>query len=175
MQAAANNPAFIAGPGQDNRTGTITEKNAGIAVLPVYTCRKRFRPNEQDFHFRPIPDIVVRHIQPIGKPGTGGIDVVGKTIFSPQLRLHETGGGWHDHVGGNGGNDDQIQFLRIDTGDSQRPSSRLGRQLIVLFTATGDMATPDTSSRCDPFIRSFNHLLKFSIGDNSLGQAGSCA
>ena len=37
-----------------------------------------------------------------------------------------------------GGDNDQIQFFRIDTGDGQRPATGLGRQLIVLLTGAGD-------------------------------------
>ncbi len=104
----------------------------------------------------------------IHKAGADRLHVERRGVGRADLRLHQTGRGWHRLVGRGRADDDQIDLFGSDSGAFQclfRGCRTHGRGCVV---GTGNMPFPNTGARPDPFVRGINHLFEVGVGQDSL-------
>ncbi len=82
--------------------------------------------------------------------------------------LQNAGGGWKNHVRGDGGDDDHVQVRRFDAGHVKCPAGGSTRHIGGLFIVSRDASFTDSGPGNNPFIRGFNHFFQVMVGSDGL-------
>ena len=160
----------------NNRTGTIAEKDAAATVAPIYDARKRLRTNHKGFcplvDLRPAASLLNR----IHEPGACGLKIVSAGTFASKSSLHQTCRGRERGVVGRGSrNDDKAYIIRQHTSRFKRSPSGLcghGRGAVILFRY---VAGAYACMRVNPLVICVKRLRQVIIRDDLRRQIASCA
>ena len=106
----------------DNRgTGTVAEQDAGVAVGPVDDPRQDLGADYEHLLCITGANIFVCNGKAVDKTGTGRGKVKCGCVDRPEFVLHDAGGCRKGKIGGNGSENDQIEFFGLDAGHLQCP------------------------------------------------------
>jgi hypothetical protein len=81
-----------------------------------------------------------------------------RAVPDAKLGLQDAGGARKYHVRCGGGDDDQIDIVRIETRGRDRLAAGLKRKVAGNFAVGGDMTLADAGSRIYPLIRSIDQF-----------------
>ncbi len=157
---------------QDDRTRTIAEEDAGVAVVPVDDGGKLFRADDQDGLVEPRGDELIRRDERVEEAGAGGRDIEGGSPCRPDLVLDVTGGGGEGSIRRAGGDDDQIDRLGIDAAQLHGLERRCCAHVGGEFVRFGQPSFADAGAAHDPVVRRLNHLFEVGVGKHARGQIG---
>ena len=91
---------------QHSRARTVTEEDAGVAILPVYNGGEFLRADHQHGVVGARHDELLPDLKPVNESGAGRLHVEGSRVVCAEFFLHEAGGRGERHVRRDGGQDD---------------------------------------------------------------------
>src|SRR5262249_5029343 len=83
------------------------------------------------------------------------------------------GGGGEDHVGGDGGDDDEVELGRVDVAPAQEVARGGGRDVARGGARLHHVPRMDPGARADPLVVRVDELLQVGVGQDALGDVAS--
>ncbi len=160
---------------EHNRARPVAEQHTGGAVVPVEDAREGLGADDQ----RPLVlsgfEETIGGGQRIDKARAHRLHVEGRALGRAQRSLDRHSGCRKGLVGRRGGQDDEIDVLRVDLRCLQRPlrcgDGKVGSQ----FAVGGDVALPDAGALDDPVIARVDEFGEFRVGEDLLGEIGAAS
>ena len=166
-------PFLSRGSLEHGGSGAVPEQDAGGAVLPVDDGGKFFRGDDEGrLHLARAEELDGR-FHGEQEAGAGGGNVKGGGILGAQGVLDIAGGGRSERIRRNGGDDDQVDILRLQSAGFQRPLGGLRPHVGGVLVRGGDAAFHDARAFDDPFVGSVHHLLQVRIGQTAFRNIGA--
>ena len=151
---------------EDDRACAIAEQDAGVPVAVIEEAGEQLRPDDQHVPGHPARDVCVRGGVGVHEPGTRGRHVHGRRPRVPDRFLDQRRGRRHPVVRREGGEQDEIDLVRVDAGgpDGAHGGHRRhgGRRLM----GRRDASFPDARTRHDPFVGRIDHLRQVVVGQD---------
>ncbi len=136
----------------DRGAGPIAKQYAGRTILIVDDRRHHVGSDDERMIMRAGGHELGRRGQGIGKPGAGRPEVEAPGVVGTDLRLHETGSAWEEHVRGHGRHHDEPDVGRgqagLFDGRQRRLLPKVGRRRPLV----DDVALSDSGALDDPFV-----------------------
>ena len=143
---------------QHHGASAIAKKHTGRTVFPIQKAGKRFgADNQRGFCLSDLYEIISRR-QGKDKPRTNSLDIERRTMGQPKSHLHRCRCRRKGIVGGGRADNNEIDFVSLDTGVFQRPFGRHISQIGRQFTFSGDMPLLNPGAGGDPLIRSVDEI-----------------
>lgn len=166
-------PFFPRGSLEHGCAGAVPEQDAGGAVLPVDDSGEFFcGDDERRFHLARAEELD-RRLHGEQEAGARGGNVKGGGILGAQGVLDIAGGGRGERIRRNGGNDDQVNILRLETAGLQSALGGLRPHVGGVLVRGGNAAFHDARAFDDPFVGSVHHLLQVRIGQTAFRNIGA--
>ena len=151
---------------QNCGTGAVPEENAGVAVFPVDEGREFFGADNERVFEGAVGDESLGNLHRVDEARARCGDVERYRSHAAQVLLNIASGGGGEGVGGDGGDDDELQVFCGDAGLFERFFSRFGGHVRGELVFGGDAALFDAGSARDPFVGGFNKGFEFGISEN---------
>ena len=149
---------------QNRRARAIAEKDAGVAVFPIYNGREFFRADHQNGFITARQNKLLADFQRINETRTRGLNVERRRARRAELALHEARGRRKRHIGRERGDDDQINLIGGDASHFHRALGGFRGEVGSEFVGGGDAPFLDARARGNPFVRSLDHFFQIGIG-----------
>ncbi len=149
---------------QNHGAGAVAEQHTGTAIRPVQKRAHFFGTDDQRGINRSGCNLVLRGFQCIERTGTGGAEIVAVGVLGPDFFLHKTGGAGKKHVGGQGGNHQQIDILRTDARIGQRRVGGFGGEIRRGLILACDAPLAHAGTCENPFVIGINNGLQIGVG-----------
>ena len=115
----------------------------------------------------------VGEVYRVDEPRAGGNEVERGGGGGSQGHGDAAGGRRAGHLGGDRGDDDQIQLTPLDAGVLKRAAQGIaGEGVGALGLRIDDPALADSGTLEDPLVRGVDHLLEVGVGEHLLGDGG---
>src|SRR5271155_4279487 len=95
-------------------TGAVAEEDAGGAVGVIENGSHHVTTDDQDFFVGAAGNELRADGEGVQEAGAGGGEIEAPGIFRADAILDEAGGGGEKHVGSDGGDDDEADFIGVD-------------------------------------------------------------
>jgi len=164
------------GRSDDRCARAVAEQHAGRAIFPVKDTRQQF---DADHEHAPGPsacDELIGDRESVDETRAGRRNVERRTVAArAQLVLHERRGRRQWHVGGDRGDDDQIEIRRAQARGLERARRRLGRHVAGRLTLRRHVTLTNARALGDPGVRGLDDLLELEVGEDAFGDVVSRA
>ena len=151
---------------QDGGSGTIPEEDTCVAVGPINDTGELVGTDHQHGSVGSGSDELARRFDPEEEPGAGRGKIEACRIDSTDLGLHEARGAGEEHIGRDGGANDQVDFPGCDAGVLQCSLGRIGSQVTGWLLQSGNAALPNSGAGTDPLVACLDQFLEFGIGQH---------
>ena len=169
----AQQAGLVVGGLQQHGPGPVPEQHAGGAVLVVQDRGHDLGPDHQHALVGPALDELGPGGEGVDEAGAGRLQVEAPGPVGAQLVLHEAGRGGEGHVGGNGGDDDQLDLAGADAAALEALAGRPHGQVAGAGAGRGHVPLADAGAGADPLVRGVDDLLEVRIGHHPLGDVPS--
>ena len=105
-------------------------------------------------------------LEGVEKAGAGGADVEADGIGGADFALDEAGGGGEEHVRGDRGDDDEVDFFGCDTGGGHGAAGGFGGEVAGGLVVSGDVAFFDAGAGGDPFVGGVDNFGEVVVGED---------
>ena len=154
---------------QQHTAGAITEQDAGVAILHIEDRTHLVGADYQHLFQGTTLYALRAGDEAINESRASRGEIVSPSFTGAYLVLHQAGGGWKKHVGGYSGNNDQIDFGRIQLFLLQDlPCHLIGHKGSRL--AVQETSLSDARAITDPLIGGFHEFGQLVVGDDFLRQ-----
>ena len=109
----------------------------------------------------------------VGETGAGRGEVEAPGFSGAELVLNKTGGGGKHHVRGDGGEDDQVDFVGIGFGLGEKGFGGLDGEMRRGRALFDDVAFANAGARANPLIVGGYHFFQVGIGED-FGRNATC-
>ena len=113
----------------------------------------------------PECDELGAYSQRVGEAGARGREIESPRILRSEAILNQAGRGRKQHIRGNGGDNNKLDFLRVDIIRFQEFSGRFRAEMGRSHAGIGIMALANTGARANPFIVRVHALFEIEIRD----------
>jgi len=150
---------------QQNRTGAVAEKHAGVAVRPVGDAGKLLRTADQNVFvlLRVRFHQGIRHFERVEQSGAGGFKVEAERAFRTEPVLQNAPGARKHKVGSDRSDDDRIDFFSGNAGRVERLAARFVGQVAGRLLGRGNPALFDSGTGANPLVIGLDHLFEIRI------------
>ena len=153
--------------------GAVPEQDAGAAVLPVDDGGKFFSgDDERRFHLAGA-DVLDGGLHGEQEAGAGGGNVKGGGILGAKGILDIAGSGRGERIRRDGGDDNQVNILRLQPAGFQSALGGLRPHMGSVLVRGGDAAFHNARAFNNPFVGSVHHLLQIRIGQAAFRNIGT--
>ena len=158
---------------QHGRARTVAKEDARVAVLPIHDGRKLFRADDQNGVIGAGHDELLGDFQAVDESGAGGLQVEGGRAQGADLLLDQAGRRGKDHVGGDGGENNEVNLIAGDARGLHRAQRGLGGHVGSELVRGGEAPLLDAGARRDPFVSRGHHFFEVLIGEDFDGHVGA--
>ena len=144
---------------EDGGSGSVAEEDAGVPIRPVDDAGELISADHEDGPVGPGGDVLARSLDPEEESGARGREVEADGIDRADLGLHEAGGVREEHVGGDGGADDEVDLPGLDPGIPDGGLRGARSHLAGRHLGPGDTALTDAGTAQDPLVAGLHQLL----------------
>ncbi len=150
----------------DGGTGTIAEEHACVAILPVDDARHFLGPDNENGVVGMGLDEVRGDVEGIDEAGAGGFDVKGGGPAGSEFLLNEAGRAREEHIGRDGGDDDELDLVRGDFRVLKGPFGGQQGEIGGGLVGRGNPSLLNSGAGGDPLTGGTHHFLQILIGQN---------
>ena len=141
-----------------DRARSVSEKDAGRAVVPVDDLRERLGADDQRVSRQPTCHRPVRLRERVHEAGAAGGKVVGSGIRRPELRGEKRAGGREKHVRCHRRDDDEVELGRVHPGLLESLPRCRESEVARRLTRFRDVALLDSRALGDPLVGGVHQL-----------------
>ena len=131
-------------------------------------------PMTRTFLWAPDSTSLAPTLEGVEEAGAGGGEIEAPGAGGAELVLHEAGGGGEEHVGGDGGDDDGVEFAGVD-------AAALARQILGGFggeiaggdAGVDDVTLADAGALDDPLVVGGDHFFEVGVGEQAGRDVGA--
>ena len=191
---AAHDARSVLVPLQHRRASAVAEQHAGVTVAPARHARQALGSH----HERAANGVAARgtgrsggrtghhalgHGQAVHEARAGGVQVERNGVLETQAAAQQPGGRGHQHVGRDGGVDDEVDGSGVDglavlapaaVGKTQRLAGSGFGQIGSGFL-DGNVARSDARARADPFVVRVDERFQLVVGHFQLREGLSAS
>ena len=153
---------------QNGRARAVAEEHTGVAIFPIDDGGKLLRTNHQHRVVGVRIDELLADLNPVDETRASGLEIECGGAVRANLLLDETGRRGERHIGRDGGDDDEIDLLRLHASHRHRAArgcrTEVGSKLIV----SRDAPLLDAGTAHDPFVGGLDNLREVGVGDDAL-------
>lgn len=153
--------------------GAVPEQDAGAAVLPVDDGGKFFRGDDESRFHLAGADVLNGGLHGEQEAGAGGGNVKGGGILGAKGILDVAGSGRGERIRRDGGDDNQVNILRLQPAGFQSALGGLRPHMGSVLVRGGDAAFHNARAFNNPFVGSVHHLLQIRIGQAAFRNIGT--
>lgn len=166
-------PLFPRGGLEHGCPGAVPEQDAGAAVLPVDDGGKFFRGDDESRFHLAGADVLNGGLHGEQEAGAGGGNVKGGGILGAKGILDVAGSGRGERIRRDGGDDNQVNILRLQPAGFQSALGGLRPHMGSVLVRGGDAAFHNARAFNNPFVGSVHHLLQIRIGQAAFRNIGT--
>ncbi|ENN85877.1 hypothetical protein RHSP_17726 [Rhizobium freirei PRF 81] len=155
---------------ENQRTGAVTEENAGRAIRPIEDAGKRLGADDQHTLGKAAANIGVGSRHRIDETAADGLNIEGKAVMHAEPVLNIDRGCRKGVVRRRRRDDDQIEIVGRHPGIGKSSPCRLFAQRGRGLAFAGYITLTDTGALDNPVIAGVDNLFHLGIGHDALGE-----
>src|SRR5271157_4997657 len=160
---------------QNRCASPVAEKHAGVSIRPVDNRTELIGANYQDRVVDVRRNELLTDFHRVQESRAGSRHVKTGCMDGPQLLLDPAGSGGEKHVRSHGCHDDQIDLIGRDFRLLHCSQCGSGAHVARRLVCRCYPSLANSGTGPDPFVRRFNHLLEFPVGQDAFGYVTACA
>src|SRR5271156_431630 len=147
--------------------GTVAEEDAGGAVGVIEDGSHHVTADDQNFFVGSTGDELRADGEGVEKAGAGGGEIEAPGIFRTDAILDEAGGGGEQHVGSDGGDDDEADFIGVDATGGENFAGCFGAEMGRGDAGVSVMPLANSGAGANPFVAGIHSFFEVEIGDHA--------
>src|SRR5271170_3286349 len=169
MQGAAAGHVKVAAAGAVHVVNEIEDAFGigGGAVGVIEDGSHHVTADDQNFFVGSTGDELRADGEGVEKAGAGGGEIEAPGVFRTDAILNEAGGGGEQHVGSDGGDDDEADFIGVDATGGENFAGCFGAEMGGGYAGVSVMPLANSGAGANPFVAGVHSFFEIEIGDHA--------